>query len=887
MPPTPQAQAEIAEIVRRYEALTPTERRRRYQGKELQTCQDFILPLFRALGWQTETDASGNTDVVQQLGVAGGRVDYAFKTGNVTRFLLEAKHLVTDMTRPEWAIQAVGYAYNKGMHWAVLTNFETIQVFNALHEGSPTQHVVLNLRCEDFIPELDRLWLLSKESMAAHLLDAEAVLTGGAEPREPVEQKLAGVLRRARQDLFGELVVRYPQMASAEVDDLVQELLNRLVFIRTAEDREIEDSRLREALHRYRTRTLGSTLLGEVNQIFAYYAQRYDSDLFPVIGDRWASAYVDDTRVAEIANSLYRPPGTSVEFDFSAISADALGRIYEQYLGFEVRRPAKLPQSSLPGLAAPTETVGRREARRRRGVYYTPRFIVDYLVRHTVEALLYENPDRLHDVRIADVACGSGSFLIRAYDVLLEASGSGISQDERLALLRRSIFGVDLDEHAVNVARLNLLLRALAAPMKLPMLQENLVVRNSLIHGSAEELRPFFGSDWTSKRRFEFSETFPAVAVEGGLDVVLGNPPYVEIQTQDRREADYLRANYAVSGAFDVYLPFIQRALELVRPGGRVGYIVPHKFMTNQYGKQLREHLGGEAAVEEIVHFGDQQVFDEVTTYTCLLLLRRNAGLERTRIIRPVGLDSGGRQDRDRLAEVVEGLDRNHIPPGSSVERGEIDHPSGTGPWVLTLGNARRFVERLNLECPPFSEVASHVFTGLQTSADHVYHLRALGLPSGAVGYRRFKRERGEGASELGAAREFEPDLIKPLLSGTDVDRYEIRRSDVHLLFPYTVTSRHATLIPPEEMQTRYPKGWAYLKQHEQKLRAREANAVTGERPFDDDEWYRFGRSQNLGLHDEPKLAIPRLVGRLSAGIDATGLFSLDNVDVGGALISD
>jgi type I restriction-modification system DNA methylase subunit len=884
MPPTEAARTEIAQLVSRYQALTAAERRRAYLGKELQTCQDFILPLFRALGWQTETDSAGNTDVVQQLGVAKGRVDYAFRTGNTTRFLLEAKHLVEDMGRAEWAEQAVGYAYNKGMRWAILTNFESVQVFNALREGPPDQHVVLNLRYDEFLPQLDRLWLLSKEAMLTRSLDEEAVRTGGADPREPVEKKLASVLKKARQDLYGELTVRDPSMPSDDIDDLVQSLLNRLVFIRTAEDRGIEEPRLREALNQYRSRSLTSTLLNEINRIFAYYADHYDSDLFPVI-NRWTSAYVDDTRLIEIANNLYRPPNSRVQFDFSAISADALGQIYEQYLGFEVRRPAGLPQPPLPGLdATAVETVGRREARRRRGVYYTPRFIVDYIVQHTVEALLYEDPSRLGDIRVADIACGSGSFLIRAYDVLLEAAGASISQDERLALLRRSIFGVDLDAHAIDVARLNLLLRALADPIRLPMLQDNLVVRNSLIHGSADELRPFFGDDWGKKQRLDFGESFPVVAAEGGFDVIVGNPPYVEIQTQDRREAEYLKANYAVSGNFDVYLPFIQRALELVRPGGRVGYIVPHKFMTNNYGGKLREFLGDEAAVEEVMHFGDQQVFDEVTTYTCVLLLRKGAHLAQTRVIRPVGLDTAGRQDRDRLAETVAGLDRHQAPPGSAVTSGDLPHPKGPGPWSLILGDARELVERLKGECEPLADVASRVFQGLITSADHVYHLRARPLRDGSIGFERFKRGPGERASDLGLAPGIEPEIMRPLLSGPDVACYAIHRNEMHLLFPYAVAAGRATLIPPDVMQERYPNAWAYLRRFESELRSREASNDTGERPFDDDNWYRFGRTQNLGLHAQPKLAIPATVARLAAAYDEEGRYCLNNVRVGGAL---
>lgn len=868
-------------LVARYHDLTTTERR---QLNEAETCHRFILPLFRLLGWQVEPDANGNTDVVEQLAIAGTRVDYAFRLRGVSRFMLEAKRLDTDMTMPQWSEQAVNYAYNKAVRWSVLTNFHTLQVFNALKEGRPGDHIVLNLTCDQFLMEADKLWLLSKEAFADAQLEREATLTGGAEPRQPVEQKLAAQLKRARQDVYGELSVRNPTMPGADIDDLVQSLLNRLVFIRTAEDRGIENERLREAVNQYRKGVLPRSLLDELRAIFAYYGQTYDSDLFPQAMDRWNTVYVDDPRLRDVISSLYKPGGTTIEFDFSAISADALGQVYEQFLGFEVQQGTSTTQAGLPGMSQP-HTEPKRAQRRKRGIYYTPRFIVDYIVQHTVEALLYEHPERLADIRVADIACGSGSFLIKAYDVLLEAAGSGISQSERLELLRRSIYGVDLDGHAIDVARLNLLLRALADPMQLPMLAGNLVVGNSLIEGTAAELRPFFGDDWAAKKRFQFTEAFPQVASEGGFDVIVGNPPYVEIQTQDRREAEYVRANYAVSGNFDVYLPFIERGLSLLRPGGRLGFIAPHKFMTNQYGRKLRRLLADAAAVEEIVHFGDQQIFDGVTTYTCVLLLRKDAGLSTTRLIRPAGVNAAGAQDRERLEDTVRALDHGAVPPGCSAERGSIAHPTADGAWDLALGATRALVERLKADNKPLSEVASRVFQGLITSADHIYHLRRTTLRGGAAGFQRFKRATGEPPGQFGVAEVIEPELMRPLVSGPDVDRYTFRPSDVHLLFPYSVANGVATLIPADEMKTSYPVGWAYLKKYESQLRGREANAETGGQPFDDDAWYRFGRRQNLSLHEGKKLAVPATVRRLSAAWDQDGQYVLNNVRVGGVLL--
>jgi type I restriction-modification system DNA methylase subunit len=218
------------------------------------------------------------------------------------------------------------------------------------------------------------------------------------------------------------------------------------------------------------------------------------------------------------------------------------------------------------------ELTAKKERRKEHGIYYTPRFITDHIVKETVGRFLKERShNEVLNIKILDPACGSGSFLIRAYDELLNyhayrsgKSASELDQWERLPILIKNIFGVDLDMQAVEIARLNLLLRSLAKRETLPSLADNIRQGNSLISGTEEELKGCFGDNWRDKKPFNWEQKFEDVMADGGFDVVIGNPPYVrphKLETSDKRA---LWAQYQVYRAkSDIYACFIQRAIDL------------------------------------------------------------------------------------------------------------------------------------------------------------------------------------------------------------------------------------------------------------------------------------------------------------------------------------
>ena len=351
---TEEARQEIARLIGKYERLSPTEVKK---YNEANTKSGFIQPLFEALGW----DFSNFDEVEAEKTITPGRVDYVFKVKGVSKFCLEAKSLHTDINDERWVKQAIGYAYNKGVPWAVLTNFKALRAFNALRETRDISQIgFLKLTCERFVSDFQRLWLLSHEAVSSSALDKEAVAYGALPPRLPVEKRLYAQLIGWRETLFNEVYLHYKDKGFtwSQVDWLILQLLNRFIFIRTAEDRGLVDRKLLAALHQWQGSGGKAELMESLRDIFHDFATTYDSDLFPPAMDPWDSISPYSQTLADIIHGLYEIPGGLAAWDFATIGADVLGAVYEQYLGYVptlVKEEKKAEQRRLIPVEPPIE----------------------------------------------------------------------------------------------------------------------------------------------------------------------------------------------------------------------------------------------------------------------------------------------------------------------------------------------------------------------------------------------------------------------------------------------------------------------------------------------------------------------------------------------------
>ncbi len=499
------------------------------------------------------------------------------------------------------------------------------------------------------------------------------------------EVELLADLGRWRRELFRHLRLHNPARSAAQIDDAVQRLLERLVFIRTCEDREIEERRLLPMLGH-------EDLAAQLNVLFREFERVYGGQLFaPHLCEELAGEAAAYERVIA---GLYQAPGGPAplppspdfgrgeigRYDFSAIDADVLGMVYEQYLEHRVRDPEERQAEG-------------RVKRKARGIYYTPQPVVRYIVAQTVGHLVQERTGaQAGQVEVLDMACGSGSFLIEAFDVLSHYSPSplrgegrvrGEPQDvariskrsappqsppsdggeagspppflrgrqgggglvarissgfpspvptgegqgggglvARISKRTLALYGVDLDPHAVEIARLNLLLRALDRPGQLSQ-PETIRQGNSLVSGTPAELEEAFGPTWRERHAFNWEDEFPQVFAPsslpretgegwggGGFDVIVGNPPYISFGLRGSARAEkamdrYLRGRYPASAQYKLstYAIFVNRGISLLSEGGYLGFILPDSFLLGRYFSKLRRYILDTCAIQEIVLF--------------------------------------------------------------------------------------------------------------------------------------------------------------------------------------------------------------------------------------------------------------------------------------------
>ncbi|KAF0107976.1 MAG: putative type IV restriction endonuclease [Anaerolineaceae bacterium] len=631
MPASEFACAQIETLVKRFKSLSAAERK---GMNENATRQGYILPMFRALGWNVDNV----NEVSPEEKVSRGFVDFSFRIGGIPRYFLETKKASEDLNDPRWVQQAIDYAWTKSVTWALLSDFEGLRVFNAeWKETDPFRAQFVDFNLDTYLTDFERLWWFSREETAAGRLEREADKVGKRVKRLPVSLNLFDDLRSWRSELYKSLRGYNKEYSPAQIDEAVLRLLNRLIFIRTAEDRDVEPMRLMPLLRELEDRRQLDKLSAKLNELFRQFDATYNSELFaPHFSEE---LYCDRPPLEALIRGLYEK--NFVRYNFNALEADVLGTAYEQYLGHIVTET----QGETGLIAAASHVEEKRTKRKSQGIYYTPAFVTKYIVGQTVSRWLDEhgyNPSA--PPRILDMACGSGSFLIEAFDALdrfvaaqrHQAYGEEDTLHDnlrRLELLQSCIFGVDKDKQAVDVARLNLLLRALHGRQKLPLLAN---IYN------ADSLRP---ETW--------QQAFPEVKKEGGFDIIIGNPPYIRAENMPRDQRDYYMDgnNFEVAyGRFDIFILFLERAIKMLKEGGRLGFILPYPVLNENYAKLLRAFILKSCAIETIVDLSEYKVFQQASVATCIFILRKESNSSirqssRVKIIRQESYRDGINQE--------------------------------------------------------------------------------------------------------------------------------------------------------------------------------------------------------------------------------------------------
>ena len=349
---------------------------------------------------------------------------------------------------------------------------------------------------------------------------------------------------------------------------------------------------------------------------------------------------------------------------------------------------------------------------------------------------------------------------------------------------------------------------------------------------------------------FEWRIEFPEVLDEDGrfvgFDCVIGNPPYMRIQSLQNSNpeiVDYYSKHYqAATGSFDIYVLFVELAHQLIKGDGLVHFIMPVKWTNSDFGKGLRGYLAKEKFVSRIINLKAFQVFD-ASTYTGLQWFKSSDKLQYVEL--------------DDSITTTEGFS-GFLNSLQLSDYAQIDYNTDA-PWTLANKEVNAILEKLRKNPYTLADVFESIFQGLATSKDDVYFLyECKELDNLLVeGYSKY----------LGKRITIERGLVKPLLKGEDVHRYMHLDSDRYVIFPYKVVNEKASLYSEEEMSDLFPSGYEYLKACEPELRDREKGR------FDNDKWFQFGRNQGMGYANVPKLVAPEISLGGNYTIDSDGRY--------------
>jgi type I restriction-modification system DNA methylase subunit len=620
------------------------------QYNETLTRRDFIDPFFKALGWDIDNSqgyAEAYREVIHEDKVKIGRAtkapDYSFRLGGGKRlFFVEAKKPSIDVKGDiTVAYQIRRYGWSAKLPVSIITDFEEFAVYDCTKKPNPADKSgvarIKYLRFDKYLAEFDYLWnTFSKEQVLKGSFDRYVQKDTVKKGTATVDKEFLISLDTWRTYLATSISIKNKQLDEDEINFAVQMTIDRLIFLRIAEDRGVEA---------YGQLKASVNLKGDAYQNLFFNFKRadekYNSGIFDFKKDVISENLVIDSKVIKtIINEMYYPVSP---YEFSVLSVEILGSAYEQFLGKQI----KIDE----GHRAKIED--KPEVRKAGGVYYTPQYVVDYIVKNTVGKLIDgKTPKQIAGIKIVDPACGSGSFLIGAYQYLIDfhknyytdngtktgkkdspvTAEGNLTSAEKKRILLNNIYGVDIDVNAVEVTKLSLLLKCLEGETEtslaqqyqlwheriLPTLDENIKSGNSLVDMDYYESVIDFGEEKKIKP-FSWQKGFPEVFKQGGFDVVIGNPPYGAV-TNDTQKQYFTSFFKTVEGRYDNFELFIEKGIKLLQQNGMLSFIIPSPFLTNLYSRKLREYIITKCALKEVVSFSIP-VFEDPTVHTCIITL--------------------------------------------------------------------------------------------------------------------------------------------------------------------------------------------------------------------------------------------------------------------------
>ena len=844
---------------------------------ETQVRNEFLDPLFEVLGWDIRNMSGKKTNEREVLleeslkadaATHSKKPDYTFRLFGERKFFLEAKKPCVDIsTDDNPAKQVRRYGYTANLKISVLSNFEDLYIYDTSYKVEDGDTLVK--------ARIKAYHYTDYENVAEELLELvgkESVYTGHFE--EVWDDIELNVVHQSVDSLFLEQINQWrlmlgQQILSCDPDleidylgDIVQSYINKILFLRVCEDRNIETYQRLLTIADHNSHK-------ELVAKFKEADNKYNSGLFEelisedVIGNISSSFWM-------IIRQLYFPESP---YSFTVLSSDILGRIYEIFLAEKLA----VVDGELKIVKKPENA--------ERDIVTTPNFVVREILHQTAAEIIQgKTANEINNLKCADIACGSGAFLLELYQLLYDSLVDYYFENDRSKLVQTSIdtyklpyemkrnllvnciYGVDKDFNAVEACKFGLLLKLLEDedvnslssfhPI-LPDLSNNIFYGNSLLSTAdvpaddAFEINPFDFGDRT-------------------FDLIVGNPPYMK--TEDikaftpKEKSLYEKGNRYTSAykQYDKYFLFIERALNLLKPDGYLGYVVPNKFMKVGAAKELRNFIANNAYLKTMISFGAHQVFADKSTYTCIIVLEKN------------------KHENFKYSEVSDfiGWRVRNVNAYKFCDRPSVTINADT--WILCTDEHLPLLNAVTAHTKPLGDIVGddYIFNGIQTSANKIYVFVPISETRTTYTFKAFD----------GNEYEVEKAVTKPYFKtaqGADaMSTYRTFKPNARVFFPYKKDNDgHLQLIPLTTIQRRYPLFYTFLMAAKPELD--KASRDIQPKPTTADEWYRYGRHQSLEACEvEEKMIVGVLAQTDKYAIDNNGTLVSSGGTAGYCLVS-
>ncbi len=844
---------------------------------ETQVRNEFLDPLFEVLGWDIRNMSGKKTNEREVLleeslkadaATHSKKPDYTFRLFGERKFFLEAKKPCVDIsTDDNPAKQVRRYGYTANLKISVLSNFEDLYIYDTSYKVEDGDTLVK--------ARIKAYHYTDYENVAEELLELvgkESVYTGHFE--EVWDDIELNVVHQSVDSLFleqinqwrlmlGQQILSYdPDLEIDYLGDIVQSYINKILFLRVCEDRNIETYQRLLTIADHNSHK-------ELVAKFKEADNKYNSGLFEelisedVIGNISSSFWM-------IIRQLYFPESP---YSFTVLSSDILGRIYEIFLAEKLA----VVDGELKIVKKPENA--------ERDIVTTPNFVVREILHQTAAEIIQgKTANEINNLKCADIACGSGAFLLELYQLLYDSLVDYYFENDRSKLVQTSIdtyklpyemkrnllvnciYGVDKDFNAVEACKFGLLLKLLEDedvnslssfhPI-LPDLSNNIFYGNSLLSTAdvpaddAFEINPFDFGDRT-------------------FDLIVGNPPYMK--TEDikaftpKEKSLYEKGNRYTSAykQYDKYFLFIERALNLLKPDGYLGYVVPNKFMKVGAAKELRNFIANNAYLKTMISFGAHQVFADKSTYTCIIVLEKN------------------KHENFKYSEVSDfiGWRVRNVNAYKFCDRPSVTINADT--WILCTDEHLPLLNAVTAHTKPLGDIVGddYIFNGIQTSANKIYVFVPISETRTTYTFKAFD----------GNEYEVEKAVTKPYFKtaqGADaMSTYRTFKPNARVFFPYKKDNDgHLQLIPLTTIQRRYPLFYTFLMAAKPELD--KASRDIQPKPTTADEWYRYGRHQSLEACEvEEKMIVGVLAQTDKYAIDNNGTLVSSGGTAGYCLVS-